>query len=76
MHKLRLKHMDELFKPLSNDESMSACEVKGLIFLTFSKKCRTYCKYNYMSKKKSKFTLRPIFDKSNMHISTFMYSKE
>jgi hypothetical protein len=68
------KHMDELFKPLSNDENMSACEVKGLTFLTFSKKWKTYCKNECMPKNLSKFTLGPIFDKSNMHISTFMYS--
>ncbi len=70
------KHMDKLFKPLSNDENMSACEVKGLTFLTFLKKWRTYCKNKCMSKNLSKFTLGPIFDKSNMHISTIMYSKE
>ncbi len=70
------KCMDELFKPLSNDENISACEVKGLTFLTFSKEYRTYCKNKCMSKNLSKFTLGPIFDKSNVHVSTFMYSKE
>ncbi len=70
------KCMDELFKPLSNDENIRACEVKGLNVLTFSKKCRTYYKNKCMSKNLSKFTLGPIFDKSNMHISTFLYSKE
>jgi hypothetical protein len=31
------KCMGELFKPLSDDENISACEVKGLTFLTLSK---------------------------------------